>query len=1119
MTEGTATSNFLLLRELPADGVGREAARRLVLADLERLHKSGHRVDAFLVLGGSGGDPASEELVFQLQDACDTWDYQPSVVPVPGPGDRTLPVSPFLARSLTEDWGRDSPDLWAGKLAEDVVAPLEAKVFADFMRWHRQATHSISGWHRGLLPGDGSVRLDAGGRTVGLVSLNTVFRMVTDEVEPGTAQCFPEQLDQAVGSDFASWTRNNDLTLLATGRTGTLPDLPPESAPLVRVAGGGSRADRWEVASGNGSHHQLMVAKIGVGRAEVTDVSARRRIGTSLPRAASTVQPARPAPEPEEPYDATAVLDAFQQNLSTGRMALVLVSGPEPSPPITLDELHRRLAGALYPELPATLPYPLRETWAVARSLSQQVRARILDELRAPAGEVPATVHRLLRAPWHRVYDFTGTDLFSRARSKSPAGISLVNACEEPPGDKREALEVVMMHGLPLEGSAPPDFGDTDELPRGHPRRSWANRFRAELLQRPAVFVSLTADSPSLWDALRVADRHLDRGGYPTFLVAPEGTPTDRARLRATSLQHIRMDPSDFAATQLAPGSASYQQGRQLLSQAHESGVHGVGVQRVDQLIADAREGDSTFLRGRDPHWGDIKAKQLAPRLSLFDEVLEHTAPSADGRLPIVLVKGSAGTGKTTTLMQVAHHLHQKKAWHVGWVDRGVQISSFAVANQVRQQSLGAVFVDDIDLFKSSASDFMRSLNDNGQRLVVAAIRTSRYNEIPAGFPAEVVDLNREVTDDDLKKLIKALDKNTLIADLKGLSRAARLDELKRMSGKGLLAAMIKAVTGTTLREKVVSEYDELAKHGEGFQWAYAVVCIFNSERVFRSADISSTSLLEILSYPDAPTHTDRLAVEGLKEMGLLIATTGQMLRSRQRTLADEVVTSALTNRPADLEIVMLKLLSAYAEKARFIKDDEHPDRRTMIRLLNHNVLGGLFRDPAAARRTYQAAHDLLHNDRHYWLQRAEFEIDHSDFPTALSYVQAGRGCEGGQNDRYLLTCSARLRLKWSAANPTDKPLLEEACKAVDVLHGLVRGPQAKDTPHAFVALAGDGARWLLKCNRTLGYQRYTDFLDLIRDDVSHREVYRGRNDVEAAATRFAGRLVALQERVPGLRL
>lgn len=1119
MTEGTATSNFLLLRELPADGVGREAARRLVLADLERLHKSGHRVDAFLVLGGSGGDPASEELVFQLQDACDTWDYQPSVVPVPGPGDRTLPVSPFLARSLTEDWGRDSPDLWAGKLAEDVVAPLEAKVFADFMRWHRQATHSISGWHRGLLPGDGSVRLDAGGRTVGLVSLNTVFRMVTDEVEPGTAQCFPEQLDQAVGSDFASWTRNNDLTLLAAGRTGTLPDLPPESAPLVRVAGGGSRADRWEVASGNGSHHQLMVAKIGVGRAEVTDVSARRRIGTSLPRAASTVQRARPAPEPEEPYDATAVLDAFQQNLSTGRMALVLVSGPEPSPPITLDELHRRLAGALYPELPASLPYPLRETWAVARSLSQEVRARILDELRAPAGEVPATVHRLLRAPWHRVYDFTGTDLFSRARSKSPTGVSLVNACEEPPGDKREALEVVMMHGLPLEGSAPPDFGDTDELPRGHPRRSWANRFRAELLQRPAVFVSLTADSPSLWDALRVADRHLDRGGYPTFLVAPEGTPTDRARLRAASLQHIRMDPSDFAATQLAPGSASYQQGRQLLSQAHESGVHGVGVQRVDQLIADAREGDSTFLRGRDPHWGDIKAKQLAPRLSLFDEVLEHTAPSADGRLPIVLVKGSAGTGKTTTLMQVAHHLHQKKAWHVGWVDRGVQISSFAVANQVRQQSLGAVFVDDIDLFKSSASDFMRSLNDNGQRLVVAAIRTSRYNEIPAGFPAEVVDLNREVTDDDLKKLIKALDKNTLIAGLKGLSRAARLGELKKMSGKGLLAAMIKAVTGTTLREKVVSEYDELAKHGEGFQWAYAVVCIFNSERVFRSADISSTSLLEILSYPDAPTHTDRLAVEGLKEMGLLIATTGQMLRSRQRTLADEVVTSALTNRPADLEIVMLKLLSAYAEKARFIKDDEHPDRRTMIRLLNHNVLGGLFRDPAAARRTYQAAHDLLHDDRHYWLQRAEFEIDHSDFPTALSYVQAGRGCEGGQNDRYLLTCSARLRLKWSAANPTDKPLLEEACKAVDVLHGLVRGPQAKDTPHAFVALAGDGARWLLKCNRTLGYQRYTDFLDLIRDDVSHREVYRGRNDVEAAATRFAGRLVALQERVPGLRL
>ncbi|MEU3732277.1 ATP-binding protein [Streptomyces sp. NPDC033538] len=1119
MAEGNATLYFLLIRELPTDGVGRDTARRLALADVGRLHESGHRVDAILVLGGSGGDLASEELVFQLQDACDAWDYQPHVVPVPGLGDRTLPASRLLARSLTEDWGRDGPDLWAGNLTEDVVTPLETKVFADFMRWHRQATGSITGWRRGLLPGDGSVRLDAGGRTVGLVSLNTVFRMVTEVIELDTAQCFSEQLDQAVGGDFADWTRDNDLTLLATGRSGALPDLPPESAPLVRVAGGGSRADRWEVASGDGSHHQLLVAKIGVGRAEVTDVSERRRIGASLPQAASAVQPMHPAAEPEEPYDGTAVLNAFQQNLSTGRMALVLVSGPEPSPPITLDELHLRLAEALYPEVHTVLSYPLRETWAAARSLSEQVRARILDELRAPAGDVAATVHRLLRAPWHRVYDFTGTDLFSRARSKNPAGVSLVNACEENPGDKREALEVVMMHGLPLEGSAPPDFGDTDELPRGHPRRSWANRFRAELLERPALFISLTADSPALWDALRAADRHVDRAGYPTFLVGPEGTLTARARLRATGLQHIRMEPSNFVATQLAPGGISYQQGRQLLSRAHESTVQGVGVERVDQLLAGARDGDSTFLRGRDPHWGDIKAKQLAPRLSLFDEVLERTAPSAEGRLPIVLVKGSAGTGKTTTLMQVAHHLHQKHAWHVGWVDRGTQISSFAVANQVQQQNLGAVFVDDIDLFKSSASDFMRRLNDNGRRLVIASIRSSRYNEIPAGFPAEIVNLNREITDGDLKKLIKALDKNTLISDLKGLSRSARLDELKRMSEKGLLAAMIKAVTGSTLREKVISEYDELAKYGFEFQWAYAVVCIFNSETVFRSKDISSTSLLEILSYPDAPTHRDRLAVEGLKEMGLLITTTGQMLRSRQRTLADEVVTSALANRPSDLEIVMLKLLSAYAEKARFIKDDKHPDRRTMIRLLNHSVLGGLFGDPAAARRTYQAAHDLLHDDRHYWLQRAEFEIDNSDFPTAFSYVQAGQGCEGGENDRYLRTCSARLRLKWSAANPTDRSLLEEACNAVEVLHKLVRGPQGRDTPHAFVALANDGARWLLKCSKSLGYQRYTDFLDLIRDDVSHRELYQGRNDVEAAARRFAGQLVTLEECVPGLRL
>ncbi|MFF4904934.1 ATP-binding protein [Streptomyces sp. NPDC001260] len=1119
MADSSEYAEFLCVGPLPTDEGALREARERILADVEHLHAANRQVSAVFVLGTSGVRAAAEALLLDVQVECDSRGYAPVVIPLPGSDDMRRPAAPLLARSLTEDWARNAGDLWAGRLGDEVVTPLWTKVFEGMADWQAATAESRPTWHEGLLPGDGSLRIEVGGRTIGLVGVNSVFRMVAEEIDPLLAGCFAEQLDLAVGDNFTSWAGANDLTVLAAGHAGGIvAEFVAETAPLLKVAGRGEGMAHWEVIPAGSVRHRLFSARLGDGGVEVTDPAATRRVSTAV-RASGVPRPRVPALV-EDSYDEKSLLDAFHQNLSTGRMALAVISGPESPPLIGLDELNHHLAEAVFGAEPAA-PYPLTETWTAAKTvLTVQQRARFLSELRAPEGDVSPTVHRLLRAPWYRIYDFTGSDLFERARDKDPDGISLVDACEEHAGDKQEALEIVAMHGLPSKNGddVVQDFGDPDELPHGHPRRTWARRFRTELLERPVLFVSLSADSPALWDVLRMADRH--RGGgereFPGFLVSPESGVSGRTRLRLTGLQHIRLTPEDFATRQLVPGNQSLQRGRQLLAQEHAGATRQVGVQRVDQLVHDAPAGDVSFLLGRDPNWGDIKARKLTPRLSLYEDVLECSRSVADEPRPIVLVKGSAGTGKTTALMQLAYRMHQKGS-HVGWVDRAAQLSSNSVIEQVRQQNLDAVFIDDIDLFKSGASSLMQRLNEDGKRLVVAAIRTSRDKEVPQRFPARIVDLNRDLTDEDLAALIKALEKNALIGALKQFrGQRRKLDQLRKMSGNGLLAAMIKAVTGSTLREKVISEFDDLAEHGQEFQWAYAVVCILNSEIVFRERDISTTSLLEIVSYPDPPSRSDQQAVRKLQEMGLLLAANGR-IRCRQRTLADEVVKSALARRPLDLELVVTKLLVWYAERARYIDSDHHPDRRTLIRLLNHNVMRDLRLTVEAARRAYEAAHGLLHDDRHYWVQRAEFEIDSGDFPMALSYVQAGQGCPRGQGDRYLRTCSARLRLKWSAVDPTDVTRLEAAKQAVQDLHALVWGSEARISPHAFVALADDATRWLLRCSQTLGYQQYVDLLEQITDDVAHGEICEDRNDIDAATRRFKSQITKLQERVPGL--
>ncbi|MGW1685683.1 P-loop NTPase [Streptomyces albidoflavus] len=1119
MTDGDTNAHFLCLGPLPTDEVARQAVSAAVLDDVVRLHAAGCRLTGIVVLGTVGVRMPAEELVCQVQLACVDLGYEPFVVPIPGPADLRLPATRLLARSLTEDWARTAPELWAGELTEDIVAPLETKVLPDITAWHADTARAIEGWHRGLLPGDGSLSVEVGGRRLGLVSVNTVFRMVAEDAAPGLAGCFREQLDLAVGGYFAAWAEGNALTVVTAGQSGAWPELPVETAPLVKLAGSGESGAGWVLPAGDAVRHRLLRTQFGGRRVVVKDAGDGQTISTAVRPGSAVRGPQLRVVQPaEEPYDEKPLLDAFHQNLSTGRMALVLVSGPEAGPPIDLDELNHRLAEAVFGAVPSPSAPPLRETWAAAQSqLTGEQRAQYLSELCVPDGEVPANVHRLMRAPWSRIYDFTGSDLLKLARAAGTTDrISLVNACEEPPTDKREVLEVVAMHGLPQEEISQ-NFGDAeDESPR-HARRQWLRRFRAELLERPVLFVALTPNSPALWDTLRMAGRLSGECEFPGFLVAPEGTATDRARLRQTRLQHIRTAPSDFVSRQLAPGNQSLVLGKRLLAQEHAGALRDVGVQRVAQLVQDTPPGHASFLEGRDPTWGDIKDRKISAQLSLIDAIATRTQPSAEGRMPVVLVKGSAGSGKTTALMQLAYKLHRKSS-HVGWVDRAANLTSGAVAAQARQQNLDAIFVDDVNIFTRNASDLMHSLNDGGKRLVVAAIRVTRQSEIPEGFPAEVVDFDCPLTDGDLKNLVKALQKNALIGDLKKYRpMQAKVDRLRALSEKGLLAAMIEAVTGSTLREKVVSEYEDLSKYGQVYQWAYAAVCIVNSDDIFRQIGISSTGLLEVISYPDPPDRSHREAIKGLQEMGLLVAMSGGLLRCRQRTIADTVVHTVLTKRLKELETVMTKLLVSYAERACHSEDDQQPDRRAMIRLLSHNVMREFGLPPEAARRTYHAAHELLQDDRHYWLQRAEFEIDQGRFDLARNYLAAGRACRYGQDDRLLRTADARVRLRDSVAHPNDVRRLQDAVDAVQELHDVVRGPEGRKAPHAFVALARDGASWLLQCGQALGHQQYVDLLEQVTDDVSYGKVCcAGRNEVKAAAAVFDGKRGRLQDRVPG---
>lgn len=632
MPEPQKSAHFLVLGPLPATGPDGGSVLTSVLADVSALHEAGHRLDGIFVLGTSGDPTDAKRLVTEVQLACFDQQYEPFVTPVPGPGDRrTMPAKRALARDLAGNWEQIAPDLWGGEMTEDIVQPLQTKIFPDLVAWEQDSASSRTGWHPGLLPGDGSLRYAVGGRTVGLVCVNTVFRMVADDATSDLAGCSTEQLDLAVDGEFAGWAERNDLTLLLAGRTGTLPELPREAAPLLALAGSGERDARgWHLPFEGGAAHLLLRADLRSDRPVVSDTATRRQLPTTVRARPSTAPPRVPAArQPEEAYDEGPLVTDFYQHMSTGQMVLALVSGPDGGGAIDTDELNHRLAEAVFGAVPQPAP-ALQETWAAARrQLSQQQLEPYLKALSVPESHDERSAYNLLLAPWSRIYDFTGSDALPAVRNARLAEkVSLVDACADFPTSRRGALEIVTMNGWPHDGGSPQDFGDAWSVPPNDARSLWFRRFQAELLTRPVLFLSLSPSSPALWEILRIGGRASGEHEFPGFLMTPEGTPADRARLREAGLRHIRTTPADFVRGRLGAGVQALVDGRRVLTEEYEGTRDGVGIVRVARLVEDAPAGASDFLDGRDPTWGDIKDKNIAAQLSLADTIEKRARPA-----------------------------------------------------------------------------------------------------------------------------------------------------------------------------------------------------------------------------------------------------------------------------------------------------------------------------------------------------------------------------------------------------------------------------------------------------------------------------------------------------------
>lgn len=1134
-------------RTLPDPGGSRV---RKITSAIEQLAKQGGRIEAVVLLGLAperGQYSAVHALVDDVMTAClDSFDDLPPLLAVPGQLDlQPIPKHHQMASAMTDRWAETARQLWAGQ-SDDVVEDLQRR-FSEFLANTRDSGYlpDSASWRPGLLPGDGSLRLDTPAGDLRLVVLNTVFRMLSEQQPTDALAVYSgQQILAATGGTWDSLVGEPGLTVLLCAQPGPLPrDIPPDLR-LLGICGNGSasagtaKGTRWlAVDTGHEPSYRFLRIQSPVKGSDaprVRDLTASHDVplwnlsGASTGQSATASQPSLPPVVlPSQPE----LVAKLRERIASGQLLLVVVSGlagHDRTTPIGIDELKRSLSTVAFGQHMDPEP-GFGEIWPLVASKPET--QQVLDTLRS--GPKPSLIsRRLLGAPWSRIYDFTGSDALTVAAAGA-VNLRTVDATTEWPRE-RDVQRIVAMWGRVDADPPTLDFNDfrTDSLDS---RSEWYSSFFADAMFRPVVLVSETPNSPELWKIVnRIVGRHED---VPAFLITPKGTDSDEVRLNAARIWHIHGDPEQVCADVLNPGDQAVADGLRRLAAAEAARTKGKGVSLLAHLVDadDPKDAgrlrsllrgshvneDSQFLRGEEPTWNDIKHKGFAADLSLHHRIMNSAKPGDDGREPIVLVEGRAGSGKTTALMQAAFDLHRKgKA--VGWVDRDATLSKGEIEKQARDLKLDAVFVDDVDFFQSSATSLLRSLNQQGTTLVVAAIRNTRRSALDAGFHATPVSADVPLTDGDLEKIIKVLKARGLLGELrKYQSLAQRIEELRKLCERNLLAAMIQIVTGQRFEDKLEDEFMDLTRQGGDLyaERAYSVVCLLDSEVLFKVRGISEVDLADVISEGKVDGAAVR-AVQQLVESRLLVQdASSRVLYTRHRVLADYVLESILKRKQERLELVMKLMLTFYAVKAGHIGKPGSPYHRVMVRLLNHSMLRDLALSTTRVRHIYESGRPYLDNDLHYWLQRAQFELEHGEVGVAKNHLQSAQSCIGGQDDYMVRTAWGQTLLTESTNNPRNKAMREQALDEVKDLDSLARQHRG-NSPQTFAVLARSGTKWLEACGGILPDVLFFEAADLIGEIITlGRQVCGANHQFLKEADEYEPKLAKLVKQRRGIPL
>lgn len=671
----------------------------------------------------------------------------------------------------------------------------------------------------------------------------------------------------------------------------------------------------------------------------------------------------------------------------------------------------------------------------------------IEKHLERPASEAVGQAKRIIDAPWAAVIELSPIqDIYLAVHSNesSSARITLFDGTHDDFRIPDPAKPIVLrLSSTYMTGRGRRGINLHGAMSQNRAANKWA-KFASQIMARsPVVFMGDSLASLNLWSHItdRPTSHRLSRP--PAFVVCPQVNDAELALLNLYGVEWIQSTVSSYVQDYLAPGRQELADG--LKRQVKRRSYPAASAISLSTLLVNAKEGDKTFLLGRAPRWGDVLGG-FAARLSVVD-TLEAALVASAGK-DIQVVMGTAGSGRTTSMMQAAVGM-RGDGQSVGWIDSTVTIGIPEIVEEVHREDFDVVFVDDVDVFGTRAQRLVEQLAMpvGRKRKIVVGVRSVRAHLIES-LPRRRQYALSKLTSGDIEELVEVLRRNNAIAD----RRQSDYDVRQSITGVAegqLLVAMIQATSGLPFNKKVESEFASLSPVEQSI---YAALAITSAEREAMTEN-------QILASALGDPHEAWNAFNRLVRSNLVRRQSGTARFEVRHRVVAEAVRSYLRSI-GQLKTAVMSVARTFADSAFDHRDSGDPDRRTLIRVINHSYLQQLRLAASEIREIYDEVQDVLDGDFHYWLQRGAFEVETGNDREALHALTTAMTTMGGEDDTRVLTEYSYLRFQLAKKYPS----IETTAMAQDAIYdlGKVILRAGENSPHTFVVLAREGITWLM---------------------------------------------------------